>query len=80
MQCRNCDAALDLDAGYLSRILSRFIADGLVEREPSATDARRQLVRLTDAGQRAFTETDTLQADAIDRLVEPLDENQRNNS
>jgi len=68
---------LDLDAGYLSRILSRFIADGLVEREPSATDARRQLVRLTDAGQRAFTETDTLQADAIDRLVEPLDEDQR---
>ena len=42
---------LDLDAGYLSRILSRFIADGLVEQEPSATDARRQLVRLTRAGQ-----------------------------
>ena len=69
---------LDLDAGYLSRILSRFISDGLVEREPSAADARRQLVRLTDAGQLAFTETDTLQADAIDRLVEPLDEIQRN--
>lgn len=70
--------ALDLDAGYLSRILSRFIADGLVEREPSAADARRQLVRLTDKGQLAFRETDTLQAEAIDRLVEPLDENQRN--
>ncbi len=41
---------LDLDAGYLSRILSRFIADGLVDREPSTTDARRQLVRLTPRG------------------------------
>src|SRR6476469_6723201 len=51
---------LDLDAGYLSRILSRFIADGLVDREASATDARRQLVRLTDAGKLAFTELDTL--------------------
>ena len=69
--------ALDLDAGYLSRILSRFIADGLVDREPSATDARRQLVRLTRAGQAAFAELDTLQADAIDRLVGPLDEDQR---
>ena len=69
--------ALDLDAGYLSRILSRFIADGLVEREPSATDGRRQLVRLTSAGRSAFAETDTLQADAIDRLVAPLDEDQR---
>src|SRR4051794_7439940 len=68
---------LDLDAGYLSRILSRFIADGLVEREPSAADARRQLVRLTDAGDRAFTEADALQSDAIDRLVAPLDEDQR---
>jgi DNA-binding MarR family transcriptional regulator/N-acetylglutamate synthase-like GNAT family acetyltransferase len=69
--------ALDLDAGYLSRILSRFIADGLVEREPSATDGRRQVVRLTPAGQAAFAETDTLQAEAIDRLVTTLDEDQR---
>jgi DNA-binding MarR family transcriptional regulator/N-acetylglutamate synthase-like GNAT family acetyltransferase len=78
MEVAELRRVLDLDAGYLSRILSRFISDGLVEREPSAADARRQLVRLTDAGQLAFTETDTLQADAIDRLVEPLDEIQRN--
>ena len=32
------------------------------------------MVRLTPAGQAAFTELDTLQADAIDRLVGPLDE------
>jgi DNA-binding MarR family transcriptional regulator/GNAT superfamily N-acetyltransferase len=70
-------STLDLDAGYLSRILSRFIAEGLVEREPSAADARRQLVRLTSAGQAAFAEADTLQADAIDRLVGPLDEDKR---
>ncbi|MDT5006437.1 MAG: hypothetical protein QOJ24_3613 [Mycobacterium sp.] len=78
MEVAELRRVLDLDAGYLSRILSRFISDGLVEREPSAADARRQLVRLTGAGQLAFRETDTLQADAIDRLVEPLDENQRN--
>jgi MarR family len=68
---------LDLDAGYLSRILSRFIADGLVEREPSATDGRRHVVRLTPAGHAAFAEADTLQAEAIDRLVATLDEDQR---
>jgi DNA-binding MarR family transcriptional regulator/N-acetylglutamate synthase-like GNAT family acetyltransferase len=69
--------ALDLDPGYLSRILSRFIADGLVEREPSATDGRRALVRLTAAGRAAFADADSLQAEAIDRLVAPLDEEQR---
>jgi DNA-binding MarR family transcriptional regulator/N-acetylglutamate synthase-like GNAT family acetyltransferase len=68
---------LDLDAGYLSRILSRFIAEGLVEREPSAADARRQLVRLTPAGHAAFAQADALQADAIERLVAPLDDDQR---
>jgi DNA-binding MarR family transcriptional regulator/GNAT superfamily N-acetyltransferase len=68
---------LDLDAGYLSRILSRFNADGLVDRKPSPTDGRRQMVRLTPAGQEAFTELDTLQADAIHRLVAPLDDDQR---
>ncbi len=68
---------LDLDAGYLSRILSRFTTDGLIESEASVTDARRRLVRLTPAGHAAFTEADTLQAGAIDRLVAPLDEEQR---
>jgi DNA-binding MarR family transcriptional regulator/N-acetylglutamate synthase-like GNAT family acetyltransferase len=69
--------ALDLDAGYLSRILSRFMADGLVERRSATADARRRLVRLTGAGQAAFAELDTLQADAIDRMVQPLDEAKR---
>ncbi len=69
--------ALDLDAGYLSRILSRFTADGLVERQPAISDARRRIVRLTEAGRAAFAELDTLQADAIDQMVAPLDEDQR---
>ena len=68
---------LDLDPGYLSRILSRFIADGLVESEPSATDGRQKLVRLTGPGHAAFAEADAMAADAIDHLVAPLDDGQR---
>jgi DNA-binding MarR family transcriptional regulator/predicted N-acetyltransferase YhbS len=69
---------LDLDAGYLSRILSGFTASGLVAREQSATDGRRQVVQLTTHGQRAFAELDRLQAGAIDTLLAPLDDGQRN--
>ena len=68
---------LDLDAGYLSRILSGFTASGLVARERSEADGRRQVVRLTEAGRRAFDELDRLQAGAIDSLLAPLDDGQR---
>ena len=53
---------LDLDAGYLSRILSGFTTcRTLVTKEQSASDGRRQIVRLTDDGKRAFAELDRLQ-------------------
>jgi len=69
---------LDLDAGYLSRILSGFTASGLLAREKSAVDGRRQVVRLTAEGRQAFDELDRLQAGAIDTLLAPLDDGQRN--
>ena len=68
---------LDLDAGYLSRILSGFTASGLATTEKSAADGRRQVVRLTEEGRRAFDELDRLQAGAIDTLLAPLDDGQR---
>jgi DNA-binding MarR family transcriptional regulator/GNAT superfamily N-acetyltransferase len=68
---------LDLDAGYLSRILSGFTASGLAAREKSAADGRRQVVRLTEKGRRAFDRLDRLQAGAIDTLLAPLDDGQR---
>jgi DNA-binding MarR family transcriptional regulator/GNAT superfamily N-acetyltransferase len=68
---------LDLDAGYLSRILSGFTASGLAAREKSAADGRRQVIRLTEKGRRAFDELDRRQAGAIDTLLAPLDDSQR---
>jgi DNA-binding MarR family transcriptional regulator/GNAT superfamily N-acetyltransferase len=68
---------LDLDAGYLSRILSGLTVSGLVAREKSAADGRRQVVRLTESGRRAFDELDRLQTGAIDTLLAPLDDGQR---
>src|ERR1700724_2374437 len=46
---------LGLDAGYLSRILRRFEARGLIARSPSPADGRRSLLRLTRRGRTAFT-------------------------
>lgn len=65
---------LGLDAGYLSRILTRFEADGLISRERSAADARKQLVRLTPGGDEVFTGLDARSAEVIGRLMSGLAE------
>lgn len=43
-----------LDAGYLSRILRRFAAEGWMERTPAPTDARQQVLALTQEGRAVF--------------------------
>ena len=63
---------LDIDAGYLSRLLARFEADGLVTRTRSATDARRQVIGLTTAGQVVFTGLDGRSSDQIRALLAGL--------
>jgi DNA-binding MarR family transcriptional regulator/N-acetylglutamate synthase-like GNAT family acetyltransferase len=50
---------LELDPGYLSRILARFERDGLVIRDRSDQDRRRQLVRLTGSGRATVRTFDT---------------------
>jgi DNA-binding MarR family transcriptional regulator/GNAT superfamily N-acetyltransferase len=70
--------ALELDAGYLSRILTRFEADGIATRERSSADRRRQLVRLTKRGRRAFELLDARSANEIQGLLSRLgDRDQR---
>jgi DNA-binding MarR family transcriptional regulator/GNAT superfamily N-acetyltransferase len=49
---------LDLDPGYLSRILRRFETDGLLERDAVPADGRRAALRLTEAGRAAFAVLD----------------------
>jgi DNA-binding MarR family transcriptional regulator/GNAT superfamily N-acetyltransferase len=63
---------LDLDAGYLSRILARFAADGLVDRVRSATDGRRQVIRLTPSGREAYKLLDERSAAEIRALLDGL--------
>jgi DNA-binding MarR family transcriptional regulator/N-acetylglutamate synthase-like GNAT family acetyltransferase len=49
---------LDLDAGYLSRILQRFEKRGFVSRKPSKSDRRRSHLMMTRAGRKAFAPLD----------------------
>ena len=65
---------LDIDAGYLSRILSRFEADQLITREKSGADARRQVITLTAAGRALQQSLDARAAEEIGALLARLGE------
>jgi len=60
--------ALDLDAGYLSRLLRNFEKRGLISRKTSANDARQSHLALTPRGRKLFApmeERSQLQAGAM---------------
>jgi DNA-binding MarR family transcriptional regulator/GNAT superfamily N-acetyltransferase len=65
--------ALDIDAGYLSRVLSRFEAESLITRHRSAADARRQEVRVAQAGRAAAADLDRRSAGQIAALLHGAD-------
>ena len=52
-------AALRLDSGYLSRLLTRLEERGVVRRSSSPSDGRRQVAELTEAGREAFAVLDS---------------------
>jgi DNA-binding MarR family transcriptional regulator/GNAT superfamily N-acetyltransferase len=65
---------LDLDAGYLSRILRDFERQNLIQRTQSLQDGRQTLVSLTPAGRDAFEPLDRASHSAIGNMLAPLAE------
>jgi DNA-binding MarR family transcriptional regulator/GNAT superfamily N-acetyltransferase len=51
---RDIGRALDIDAGYLSRVLRNFEKRGLIQRKASKNDARQNLLTLSPRGHSAF--------------------------
>lgn len=68
---------LDLDSGYLSRLLRGLEADGLVRVEPSGADGRVRTARLTEAGRAERATLDRLSDDAAAAILAPLSDGQR---
>ena len=69
---------VDIDPGYLSRILARFEADGLIARQRSAADARRQVIRLAGAGRSVVAGLDARSADQTQHMLASIrDEDRR---
>src|ERR1700730_14003162 len=76
-EVRNLRARLELDSGYVSRLLRSLERQGLVKAQPAANDGRGRRVTLTRKGLREVTELDR-RSDAFTKSVlAPLSTAQR---
>jgi DNA-binding MarR family transcriptional regulator/N-acetylglutamate synthase-like GNAT family acetyltransferase len=71
-------STLGLDRGYLSRTLSGFERQGIIERKPSKADARQSLLRLTRRGREAFAFLNARSQEEIQRMLDPLSTTDQN--
>jgi DNA-binding MarR family transcriptional regulator/N-acetylglutamate synthase-like GNAT family acetyltransferase len=74
---RDLRSRLELDSGYLSRLLRALEHDGLVTVEASEADGRIRTARLTTAGKAERAELDRRSDDAAASLLGPLTTRQR---
>ena len=63
---------LNLDHGYLSRILRRFGEAGLVAKKRAPDDARQSLITITAKGRRAFAPLNQASSDQVAALLGKL--------
>lgn len=63
---------LGLDSGYLSRMVSRFHKEGLVEKRPSPSDGRQSLLSLTPRGETEFSKINASSRNEIGAMLATL--------
>ncbi len=69
--------ALDLDAGYLSRLLRNFKKRGLISRTTSAKDARQSHLALTARGRKLFAPMEQRSQQQAGAMLRTLDDAQQ---
>lgn len=74
---RDLRSRLDLDSGYLSRLVHSLAARGLVELEPGAEDERVRRARPTPAGLAELEEMDRRSDEAAAAILGRLSPRQR---
>src|SRR5689334_6477225 len=74
LTARDLARDLSFDNGYLSRILQRFVRQGLVRRDQRTEDGRERPLALTAEGRRAFTPLERRSQKEVAAMLSPLTE------
>ena len=68
---------LNIDPGYLSRILSTFEKEGLLRKNRSTSDSRQRILKLTTLGKKSFAELDERSRKVAEEMLRGLVEEDR---
>ena len=68
---------LNIDPGYLSRILSTFEKEGLLRKSRSTSDSRQRILKLTTQGKKSFAELDERSRSVAEEMLRDLAEEDR---
>ena len=74
---RRVCAALDLDPGYLSRIVRQFRKSRLIRTERSASDGRETLLSLTPRGRQAIASLNARSNKEVAARLRPIPESEK---
>ncbi len=64
---------LDIDRGYMSRIMAKFAKNGLITRQTRSCDNRNREISLTAAGSKIAQELNNRSDQQIEKLIAPLE-------
>ena len=68
---------IDIDEGYLSRIIDKFIQKGFVKKTPAVEDRRLHIIVLTEKGKKEFSKLNDNSNRQISRLLDTLLDGER---
>ena len=68
---------LNIDPGYLSRILSIFEKEDLLRKSRSTSDSRQRILKLTTQGKKSFAELDERSRSVAEEMLRNLIEEDR---
>ena len=63
---------VDIDEGYLSRIIDKFIQKGLVKKTPAQEDRRLHIIVLTDKGRMEFSKLNDNSNRSVHQVIRNL--------
>ena len=69
---REVRSKVDIDEGYLSRIIDKFIQKGLVKKTPAQEDRRLHIIVLTEKGRREFSKLNDNSNQSVHQMIRNL--------